>query len=79
MGQVVTRLDRGSADALRDALVEAGFEMRTIQHAVFAAAGPGVSIAYYKQPSNKVVIGDIPIHRTMPGVIAPSPRARRSQ
>lgn len=32
--------------------------------------------AFYPSPSKKVVIGSIPIHRTMSGVVAPNPRAR---
>jgi prepilin-type N-terminal cleavage/methylation domain-containing protein/prepilin-type processing-associated H-X9-DG protein len=38
--------------------------------------GKPLSLNFYPQPSKKVVIGDIPIHRTMPGVIAPNPRAQ---
>lgn len=38
--------------------------------------GTPLQIAFYPQPSKKVVVGDIPIHRTMPGVIAPNPRAQ---
>ena len=38
--------------------------------------GKPVKVSFYPRPEKKVVIGDIPIHRTMPGVIAPNPRAQ---
>lgn len=38
--------------------------------------GKSVKASFYPRPEKKVVIGDIPIHRTMPGVVAPNPRAQ---
>ncbi len=38
--------------------------------------GKPVQMTFYPQPSKKVVIGDIPIHRTMAGAIAMNPRAQ---
>src|SRR5690606_19231818 len=38
--------------------------------------GKSVKLSFYPQATRKVVIGDIPIHRTMPGVVAPNPRAQ---
>lgn len=54
MGQIVKKLDPAAADALREALETGGFEMRSVPHAVFAASGPGVSVAYYK--SGKLLV-----------------------
>ncbi|MCC7192134.1 MAG: prepilin-type N-terminal cleavage/methylation domain-containing protein [Phycisphaeraceae bacterium] len=38
--------------------------------------GRVLTLNYYRLTSKKVVIGSIPIHRTMSGVVAPSPRAQ---
>ena len=38
--------------------------------------GKTLRLSYYKHQTKKVLIGSIPIHRTMPGVIAPNPRAQ---
>ncbi|MCB1127247.1 MAG: type II secretion system protein [Verrucomicrobiae bacterium] len=38
--------------------------------------GQSVSVSHYLQPSKKVVVGSIPIHRTMSGVVAVSRRAQ---
>ena len=47
-----------------------GFERRPL------ANGRTVQLSFYPAPNKKVVVGDIPIHRTMPGVVAPNPRAQ---
>lgn len=38
--------------------------------------GKSVMASFYPRPDKKVVIGDIPLYRTMPGVVAPSLRAQ---
>jgi len=38
--------------------------------------GHTLPLTFYTVPSRKVVVGSIPIHRTMSGVVAPSPRAQ---
>lgn len=38
--------------------------------------GHTVPLEFYGYPTKKVVVGSIPIHRTMTGVVAPNPRAQ---
>lgn len=38
--------------------------------------GEALRITAYPQPSKKVIVGSIPIHRTMSGVVAPNSRAQ---
>jgi len=38
--------------------------------------GESLTTSFYRHPSKKVVLGSIPIYRTMSGVVAPSPRAQ---
>ncbi|GMU23497.1 MAG: hypothetical protein AMXMBFR13_35750 [Phycisphaerae bacterium] len=38
--------------------------------------GESVKVSFYPRPAKKVVVGDVPIYRTMPGVIAPNRRAQ---
>jgi prepilin-type N-terminal cleavage/methylation domain-containing protein/prepilin-type processing-associated H-X9-DG protein len=38
--------------------------------------GDSLTTSYYRQPAKKVVVGSIPIHRTMSGVVAISRRAQ---
>lgn len=40
------------------------------------ALGRTLMLSFYKRPAKKILIGSIPIHRTMTGVVAPSPRAQ---
>lgn len=38
--------------------------------------GAALTLNHYRFPAKKVMIGSIPIHRTMSGVVAPNPRAQ---
>jgi prepilin-type processing-associated H-X9-DG protein len=40
------------------------------------ALGESVRLSFYEKPTRKVLIGSIPMHRTMSGMVAPNPRAQ---
>jgi prepilin-type processing-associated H-X9-DG protein len=53
--------------------VEFSFEEFTTQP---LPLGASLSASHYRQPGKKVVLGSIPIHRTLSGVVAISRRAQ---